>query len=349
MSIPTDCCTLREIDDLLLKSDECVSQGRWDESSAATLEALQLSDERLGRDHSQTLDVKATLAYNYRQRGRYDESARLDREILATRRRILGREHGRTALTMSHLALDLKGLGQIEEALELETEALDIVIRVEGEDSRSSHVVMNNLANSYFYHHRLEDAAQLQETVLELRMRAAGRDHPETLSSMDMLGIIYRELGQLDRAVQIQQKALGFAMTTGPGESSETARKCMINLGTTYRRFFLAHNDGNGNHNGGRRATELLRRSVFILERAVELSRQTVGVGEDHPVTVCAMNELALAYVELDRMGDAKALFSAAWEWKEKTLGARHPDTKIARENLQRLLVVMGELPGSCL
>ena len=113
----------------------------------------------------------------------------------------------------------------------------------------------------------------------------------------------------------------------------------MINLGGTYRHFLHARD---GSQQAEEPAIEMLQKSVSLLERVHVVSRRAVG--DDHPVTVTAMGDLAMVYVDLERLKDAKPLMEAVLEWKERMLGPEHPQTEAARKDLTRLLVDMGEL-----
>jgi hypothetical protein len=59
-------------------------------------------------------------------------------------------------------------------------------------------------------------------------------------------------------------------------------------------------------------------------------------LGESHVGTLRSRNDLALAYLSLERPGDAVPLFDEALEGLERVLGPGHPTTVSVRENLAR-------------
>ena len=57
-------------------------------------------------------------------------------------------------------------------------------------------------------------------------------------------------------------------------------------------------------------------------------------LGPDHPDTLSAQNNLALAYQQKGRAAEALALFERALAGRERVLGVDHPDTLSSQSNL---------------
>jgi serine/threonine protein kinase/tetratricopeptide (TPR) repeat protein len=72
-----------------------------------------------------------------------------------------------------------------------------------------------------------------------------------------------------------------------------------------------------------------------LLEQAVALSRRALG--NSHPSTLVAINDLANLFWYRDRLGDAEPLYREVVEGREQHLGADHPDTLRARFDLASL------------
>ena len=66
-------------------------------------------------------------------------------------------------------------------------------------------------------------------------------------------------------------------------------------------------------------------------------------LGADHPDTAQSLNNLAALYYAQGRYSEAAPLFKEAVEIMERVVGAEHPNTKIVRDNYQRLLAEMKE------
>jgi len=68
------------------------------------------------------------------------------------------------------------------------------------------------------------------------------------------------------------------------------------------------------------------------LERAVDLRRRVLG--PEHPDTLTALNNLAVAYVHEGKYAQAEALDSPTLEIRRRVLGPEHPDTLTSMNNL---------------
>jgi Tfp pilus assembly protein PilF len=56
------------------------------------------------------------------------------------------------------------------------------------------------------------------------------------------------------------------------------------------------------------------------------------------------MNGLGVSYVRMGRFDDAKPLLEKSYEWSKDTLGAHHPRTRIASQNLEHVYAELGLL-----
>ena len=80
---------------------------------------------------------------------------------------------------------------------------------------------------------------------------------------------------------------------------------------------------------------------VFLLhERTRADGRRTIGAG--HPDSLGYLNNLATAYLEAGRMGEAAFFLECTWEEKTEKLGKDHPSTLISKSNLAIAYLKMG-------
>ena len=86
--------------------------------------------------------------------------------------------------------------------------------------------------------------------------------------------------------------------------------------------------------------------NLGLVYEAVELEVAVAVVedvlGPDHPDTLHARNNLAVAYRSVDRFGEAIELFEQVLAKREKLLGADHPDTLGVRNNLALAYLSVG-------
>ena len=66
-------------------------------------------------------------------------------------------------------------------------------------------------------------------------------------------------------------------------------------------------------------------------------------LGADHPETATSLNNLAGLYRAQGRYVEAAPMVMEAVEIMERVLGVEHPNTKIVRDNYERLLAEMKE------
>jgi eukaryotic-like serine/threonine-protein kinase len=91
---------------LVARARGATGTGRFEDGEALFNELVQLSRERHGDDHVQTLHAKHHLAgFLYDSRRRLDDAERLYLEVLEVQRRVLGEDHDHTLIVREGLAL----------------------------------------------------------------------------------------------------------------------------------------------------------------------------------------------------------------------------------------------------
>jgi serine/threonine protein kinase len=84
----------------------------------------------------------------------------------------------------------------------------------------------------------------------------------------------------------------------------------------------------------------LYHQALPIIEQAVATRRRLVG--EEHPDTLAAMNDLALLYFNLGRRSDAETLFDRIIAVRRRLLGEEHPETLRAMSGLAFVYTAQG-------
>jgi len=154
------------------------TQSRYDDALPHYRRALELSEQRFGKEHPAVADVLQLLAICTGSKGQLDEARALYERALKIRETALGPTHPDVAATLNTLAIDSADRGDHQKALELFERALDIRVKALGPGhSRVGHV-LTNMAGSYL---ALGDAAKAAETVkqaIDLEEKSMGADHP---------------------------------------------------------------------------------------------------------------------------------------------------------------------------
>jgi tetratricopeptide (TPR) repeat protein len=124
-------------------------------------EVLRLRRDKLGADHSDTLDALHNLASSYRQAGRLEEALVMFEEVLRLRREKLGADHPDTLTAMHNLASSYSDTGRLEEALGMGEEVLRLRREKLGADHPDTLSAMRNFAYTLNALGRLPDALSL--------------------------------------------------------------------------------------------------------------------------------------------------------------------------------------------
>jgi tetratricopeptide (TPR) repeat protein len=85
-----------------------------------------------------------------------------------------------------------------------------------------------------------------------------------------------------------------------------------------------------------------LEASLSLLEETLPLMRSRLG--SDHPHTLAAMNNLAFAYKETEKLDKALALYQESLRLKQAKLGEDHPDTLTTMNNLAECYRELGQM-----
>ncbi|RYP06025.1 hypothetical protein DL765_009639 [Monosporascus sp. GIB2] len=78
-----------------------------------------------------------------------------------------------------------------------------------------------------------------------------------------------------------------------------------------------------------------------IYRQLLKLQEQVLG--EEHPDTLCSMNNLAIVLSDLGKYEEAEAIHRQEWKLTKKVLGEEHPDTFTSMNNLAEVLRRQGK------
>ncbi|KAL9118732.1 MAG: hypothetical protein Q9187_004722 [Circinaria calcarea] len=191
-----------------------------------------------------------------------------------------------------------------------------------GPEHPVTRVSMNNLALAYQSQGRWDEAEKLQVQVLEMKTRLLGAEHADTLGIMNNLASTYQYQKRWKEAEELGVQVLEVSKKILGAEHPDTLVS-MNNLVLTYLH-------------------------QVRLDKAEELQLQVVETNKrllrtENPGAMTDMHNLACIYDSLDREFMAIALMTVAVQWREKNLGADHPDTKESTGFLRRW---KGEVDG---
>jgi tetratricopeptide (TPR) repeat protein len=153
-------------------------------------------EQKLGRQHPDTLSVRHRLAAAYRSVGRPDVAIAMLEVTLAARERVLGADHPDTMRTRNELASAYRKGDQVARAIPLVEQILDTRERLLGTEHPRTLRARNNVAAAYMEAGRAAEAIPLLEQTLAACERLLGADDPRTLATRKNLARAREEAGQ---------------------------------------------------------------------------------------------------------------------------------------------------------
>ncbi|CAE7228553.1 klc-2, partial [Symbiodinium microadriaticum] len=305
-------------------------------------ECLRGRRAKLGEEHPDTLSTMNNLASLLKDRGSYEEAEPLYRQALEIchGRAKLGEEHPETLTSMNNLAVLLKDRDSYEEAEPLHRQGLEICLGLRaklGEEHPHTLGSMNNLASLLQDRGRYEEAEPLYRQGLEIRKAKLGEEHPHTLDSMNNLALLLQARGRYEEAEPLCRQGLEIRRAKLGEEHPETLTS-IITLASLLKEggvsSFVTHTP----------ALTIWVPSGRIWAAVRKPSRAKLG--EEHPLTLTSMNNLAFLLKARGSYEEADPLYRKVLEIRHgrARLGDSHPDTMNSMYGLASLLRLMGQL-----
>jgi non-specific serine/threonine protein kinase/serine/threonine-protein kinase len=256
------------------------------------LHALEIFEQNLGGEHSETRDTRLRLARLYRAEGRLGEAERALDEVLGGDVSTPDIADPLQLEVLEELAIVHHQGGRYEEAEALYFTAIAAREAITGRDHPDATRVLGNLAIVYRYMERWEEAEQLLREALEVDRRHNGPEHPTTLNTISKFAALYLAWNRNDEAEKYLKAGLD-PMREVMGERHPQTLMMANNLGWLYLR-----------QQRYGEAEELLLEN-FEAKRGV--------LGDLHPSTVEGLQNLVILYEEMgadQRHAEYLALFA---------------------------------------
>jgi tetratricopeptide (TPR) repeat protein len=270
--------------------------------------------------------LHGTLGKTYFGLGEWNPAENHARETLALYRRELGPEHRSTREALNSLAGVLIKKAAFSEVEPMLVEALKDNERLFGRKHEVTAATIDNLAQLYTMMERRAEAIPLAKELLDIRTASLGVERIETISVMNTLAILYADTEQFDECEKLYEEAISICQRIH-GPDHPLTLEMRGNLGWSFYHDAMAHQESNPD-----RYRDRLARARVMDEEV--LAARTRILGEDHPETGNARNNLATVYRELKMWDQADALTLKDLEISVRTLGETHPDTIVVLANM---------------
>ncbi|MFJ9085726.1 tetratricopeptide repeat protein [Streptomyces sp. NPDC102384] len=260
----------------------------WDvglvEESIDLLEVVASQSADLhGEEGRFTLVSRSNLGTHYSHASRCDEAVVVLEPTVADLEEVLGAEHPDTCTARSGLATAYRQVGRLEEAIRCQEGVVDGYEACLGQHHVLTLQAQEMLVTFYGEVGRIDDAIKLQKQVISVYSESRKESPSEYLRSRGVLGVIYRQVGRADEAIEIHEEIVASAEEVfGRGQLPLSARG---NLATAYWHV-------------GR-----VGEAIVLEEQVAQECEQLLGVSD--PQTVNAYRNLAISYMQTDRLAEA--------------------------------------------
>ncbi|MEH1871269.1 tetratricopeptide repeat protein [Nostoc sp.] len=292
-------------------------QGLYQQAEYWLQQCVEVTQSRLGLEHTDVAASLNNLAGFYKSTGRYSEAEPLYQQALKLRKHLLGENHQDVATSLNNLAQLYDSTGRYSEAEPLYQQALKLRKRLLGEEHTDVATTLSYLALLYESIGRYSEAEPLYQQALKLWKRLVGEEHPHVATTLNNLAALYCYTGRYSKAEPLLKKALELRKRL-LGENHEDVATSLNNLAQLYE------------------STERYTKAEPLYQEALEMSKHLLG--DNHPDVAISLNNLAALYRNTRRYRKAKPLFEQALKICEQTLGVSHPTTMTIRANYASFL-----------
>ena len=293
-------------------------QRETEEALALYDQAARLREQAPGGQHPGTLQDMRQMATRLLARRRHEAAERLYLDNFQAQREQYGVDDERTLWTMSCLASLYWALGRYDDAEPIRLQIVDSRRRVLGDGHQETLNALDGLGVLHTWQKRYEDALKLFREIVETNMRLRGPDDVRTIAAVERLAYGLQGAKHFEAATQLMQEQLA-GLTERLGSDAPETLTCKLRLAFIHK----AHRKYD--------AAEARFRELW----------ESKAFGEEHPKTLQAGNQLAVALRRLGRLGDAAAVCREALEARITVLGRNQLDTS---SSFYEMATICGEL-----
>jgi tetratricopeptide (TPR) repeat protein len=280
--------------------------------------AVQTIESQFASQPLVDASLRATLGAVYQTLGRSEEALALHQRAYLLRKESLGEEH--PATLASRLGIG-KALGELQKLAEGEKTiraTLEAYQRVLGEAHLETLATKDALALQLYYQGKYEECDAVSRDVLDRRRRVQGSDHVDTLNTLEARGMYLLEQGKWAESEAVSREVLDAKRRLADPALAAT----LINLGAALQR------------------QEKYAAAEPYLREALERHRRDKG--EDHPLTIQDVNNLAALMMDLGNLAEAETLAKEALAKCRRFFGNEHSNTLKTMNVLGHVLAERG-------
>jgi len=317
--------TVKFLDDMLAAPDP-LAQGK----DITVRAVLDHAAENLKTQYNDRPLVAArlhgTLAKTYLGLGEYNPAETHARKALEIDQRELGPDHLSTCQALTNLTGVLVKKARFTEVEPMLKQALEHHEQLFGRTHEVTAQTIDNLTQLYAAMERSEEAITLAKELLDIRTATIGEERIETLGVMNTLAILFADIRQFDDSESLYERAITTCQRLY-GPDYPLTIEMRGNYGLVLYNDAMTHKNDNPDRYENRIArARLVNEEVFAARTRI--------LGEEHPETLHAANNLGSVYKELGLYEESDELAQIDIEISIRTLGEQHPGTIVSLANM---------------
>ncbi|CAJ1948973.1 unnamed protein product [Cylindrotheca closterium] len=269
--------------------------------------------------------ILSSIGRNLLLLGDFNNALEKFNKVLAIRLEKQGEKNLETADAYKYIGAVLKRLANNEEAEEMYRKALAIKLAILPSDHMEVTDLYDSVAITLERQGKLSESTKLQKLVLATRLNMHGEDHPTVVQSYIGIASLLSGQDRMDDALKMVDKAIGICVRLQQqlgGEDDDDDDIDLLVLTLQHKARLL---EENGNFEA----------SVKLLNEILTMQKEKLG--EIHPLTEEAYNDLADAYSRQGIPEEGINALSKILEIRRHLLGDNHPRTKELRFHLEVL------------
>ena len=182
--------------------------GDYERAEIYLRRAINLEENRLGRDHPNVAVNYSNLARCIQDQGNYDAAIPLFEKSLETFTKYLGDEHPRVAMTMTNLGLSYRYLEEYEKAKEYLYDAIRIKAKIYDQDHPSIGISQSHLALVYQNMGEVDSAISYYDESIRVLKDMYENGHQDLARLYRMRGNVFQKNKQFDEALNSFEKGI---------------------------------------------------------------------------------------------------------------------------------------------
>jgi serine/threonine protein kinase len=290
------------------------------------LDALQIQERTISRDHKNMAIALNNLASVYELLGRFADAEGLYRRALQIWQRLNGSENTDVATCLHNLAISQRRLGRVHEALQLYEQALEMRKRLYQADHDEIAQSLSGLADARAALGHFEDAEHLNEQALAVTLRLHPEDHPNVALCLSNLAYVKGMCKRMSDAEPLLQRALEMRQRLFKGDHPDIAAS--LNNLASARRVLGRPNE----------AEPLYRAALEMRQRLYR------HLDSGHPDLATSLNSMAFVLQDLNRGREAEVFLRDALAMRRRLFPAHHPAVVASLDNLASFELARGNL-----